>query len=479
MALPMPRFLAHFWIVSPSARVLEPDQIEVDVRGDLERGVQIDCAVDGVPGVLELDAADLDRATVADDLIRGDQTLLEGARRGDQLEGRTRWISALDRAVEDRCLRAVGAVEDGVGDRLGDHGPREDGRVEGGHRAEGEDLAGVDVHRDEAARQAEAADGALRRRLELRVEAQAQVVAGPRLLDAEAPAGGRAAGVDLNAGPAVDPPEQVVVGGLDPGLPDQVSGLQRLVLGLLQLVGVDLAHVAEQVRGERALRVAAHVDAVNAHPGELALVLAQVVDEVIRDVAPKGHRARRRLLGLLADLLLDPVDAHPGHRGQAPDHLRPRLLGLRELRGPHLKRKRRAVADKRLAVAIHDLPAGRLHGDLAHLVVVGLRQVAVAGEHLEVPEAKEDRREDHQGERAQDRDAKLKLGRAESAPPAAASEHHATPPRTRREGTPPLRRAGPLRRPRRRRRRGRANLRRVAGAPASTSAGRRTRRSSA
>ena len=70
-------------------------------------------------------------------------------------------------------------------------------------------------------------------------------------------------GVDLDAGLAVDAAQQRVVGVLDPGLADVVAGLEGLEARVLELLLVDLADVAEQVGGEVALRILAHVDALD------------------------------------------------------------------------------------------------------------------------------------------------------------------------------------------------------------------------
>ena len=67
------------------------------------------------------------------------------------------------------------------------------------------------------------------------------------------------------------------------------------------------------------------------------------------------------------------------------------------------------MRDQELAVAVDDLPARRLHRDLTHLVVLRLGQVAVAREHRQVPEAKEDDTEDHEREAAKDGDAEREL----------------------------------------------------------------------
>jgi hypothetical protein len=86
------------------------------------------------------------------------------------------------------------------------------------------------------------------------------------------------------------------------------------------------------------------------------------------------------------------------------------LLPLtRKLRRQQLEREGGAVVDQDVPVAVEDLAARRPDGDLADLVVLRLRQVVVAGQHLEVPEPKEDDREHHQRDPAQDRHAQREL----------------------------------------------------------------------
>ena len=111
----------------------------------------------------------------------------------------------------------------------------------------------------------------------------------------------------------------------------------------------------------------------------------------------------------MLNLLLDPLRLHPGDLGEPLDL--PRLLPVvgGKLVGLDLERERGPVADQDLAVAIHDLAAGRLHLHLADAVVLRLLEVLVAGEHLEVPEAEEDDEEHHQRAAAQDRDAQGEL----------------------------------------------------------------------
>ena len=73
----------------------------------------------------------------------------------------------------------------------------------------------------------------------------------------------------------------------------------------------------------------------------------------------------------------------------------------RQLARVDLEGEAGAVADQDVAVAVDDLPARRADAQLAGAVVVGVGQVLVAGEHLQVPEAEEDHGEEGESEAAE------------------------------------------------------------------------------
>ena len=174
----------------------------------------------------------------------------ERRQRGDELEGRAGRIEAGDRAVGQRRRRVADRLVDlGLGQR-----PGEEGGFEGREGAQAEDFAGVDVHRDEAARQAAFGQRRLAGRLHVGVDRELQVVARHRRLGDEPAVGRRLAErVDLDPGHARLAAQEAVVGVLDPVLADLVAGPQALVARLLQLFFGDLADVAEDVGGERSV----------------------------------------------------------------------------------------------------------------------------------------------------------------------------------------------------------------------------------
>ena len=138
--------------------------------------------------------------------------------------------------------------------------------------AEAEDLAVVDVHRDEGAGQA----AELRRARPRRPPGPPCRASVRRLLPATAarselsgwPWGAPVASTWTRVAP-LRPRRRWSYSYSTPGLADLVAGVEVLVARLLELLGADLADVAEEVRAERPLRVVAHEDALDADAGEL------------------------------------------------------------------------------------------------------------------------------------------------------------------------------------------------------------------
>ena len=86
-------------------------------------------------------------------------------------------------------------------------------------------------------------------------------------------------------------------------------------------------------------------------------------------------------------------------------------LGGRQGLRHDLDDRRDARLDQHLAVAVDDVPARRLDLDLAHAVLARLRDVVLAGQHLQEPEAEEDDGEQHEGDAAEHGDAHRELRR--------------------------------------------------------------------
>ena len=189
-----------------------------------------------------------------------------------------------------------------------------------------------------------------------------------------------------------------------PSWPISSPGCRPRKRGFLQLFFVYLVDAAEDVGGERAVRVAAHEHPLHPDPREAVLVLFQVVDEVVADVAAHGDRRARRQQQLFVQGLAQPV-----RRGV--DQLRELrqlaaafgLLGG-QLARVDLQREAGPVGDDDPPVAVEDLAPRRAHPVLAGAVVVRFGEVLLAVQHLQEPEAEEEDRKERQGKAAEDGD---------------------------------------------------------------------------
>ena len=196
--------------------------VEVDVRGDLERGAHVDRAVGGAARVVEGDPADVERARVVEDRARRDQVILERRCRGDRLERRPGRVAALVRAVDERV---AGLVAECVVLRL---------RV--GLRVEGRVVGRVGAHRRGSRRCGRSSP---RRRLAgpwreapprpppaCPSRASAAGCRRPGRAGCRASAARAAQRVHLDPLAAGGAAQELVVGVLDARLPDDVPGLQ-------------------------------------------------------------------------------------------------------------------------------------------------------------------------------------------------------------------------------------------------------------
>src|SRR4051812_6569228 len=441
----------------------DADGVEVDVGRDLDRIAQVDRPVGRLAGVAALLRADVDATAVGDRVGRGDVAGAHGGQRRDRLERRPRRIQALQRAVEQRRTVGLG-VELLVlreRDRLG-----EERRVERGLGAHRVDLAALRVHGHERAGPRGVAvgirqpDGALQSLLALLLQPEVERELDLAARDGSAPRAGELAdevaeGVDLEHARAVAAAEVAVVGVLDAVLADDRALMDVAELRLLELARRDLTHVAQQLRGDVVVRVAAQVDRLRDDPRVRGLPLLEEVEHRARDVDTQRDR-RVRQHGQRADhALLDRGRAHVddaterreptvqtrecgGLRRQRCRRLRvPRAvtgvvgaqprplhaagllpppggrvaLGLRQRPRVDLYDIGQAAVDDRLPAAVHDVTARRLDALVAHTVLVGVGDVLVAGQHLQVPQAEEDDREQRERDEAQAGHAQRELRR--------------------------------------------------------------------
>ncbi len=368
---------------------------------------------------------------------RRDDALLERRHRGDRLERRAHRLGLLGGAVQQRVVRRL-LGELLVGLRL--HAADPHVGVEGRVAGHAEHVAVLDVQHDRRGAvgvvllvgvgEADAgAQGLFGRRLDLAVDGRDQRVAG--VGHATADRGGLlwpAEGVDLDARDAVAPAQPLVVGELQAVVADDVARRVALEVLQLELLGRDLAEVAEHLRRHVALRVRAQRLVLDLDPRELQGALLEVGHHLAADVVlehdqveagdlPLGHllpgqeaapRAVRVLLQRARiQVVLDALAQLPRLHVEDGDERR-KLLVERLLGHVHQADAdglAGAVADDRLALAVHDVAARRDDLDRAETVVVGLRDELLAAQDLQEPQAEEDDAEQHHGDADDDGDA--------------------------------------------------------------------------
>jgi hypothetical protein len=225
--------------------------------------------------------------------------------------------------------------------------------------------------------------GPLDTHLEVEVEGQLEVAAGGRGAAAQGPhhLPGR---IDLEVLDAVAAAEPLVIGQLDPGLADDVAGRVPAEPPVLQLLGRDLADVAEHVGGGRPGRVLAQGQHLGGDPGEAVGVLGQVEEPAGGDVL--GHRdATQGRPGVVGDPRLQPGPGGAEQAGQAAQDL---AAAVAEQRRLDRDRPGGPVADHHPPAGVQDPASRRLDHHLADPVPLGQVAVALAGQHLEVPQAR-------------------------------------------------------------------------------------------
>ena len=157
--------------------------------------------------------------------------------------------------------------------------------------------------------------------LQIEVERQHQVVARPGRLALEL-ADLLATDLDLVRAPPGDAAQILFVRLLDARRANVVVEAVALLLELIGIVGRDRAHVADDVRDQRAVGIAPRRLDADLHAGHVELVLGQAHDGIAVDV--RGHRDRVERVVVLARLArvddaLDVVGRHAQLVGHA-DH---------------------------------------------------------------------------------------------------------------------------------------------------------------
>ncbi len=238
-------------------------------------------------------------------------------------------------------------------------------------------------------------EGVLEGLLQAEVHVEHDGVAGPGVGLVER-ADHVALGVDLELLGAVLAPQVLLVLGLDATLADLAA--RRVTLGFegVELLGADVAHVAEDVGGGRApLGVAALGGRLHRDARVGRLVLLEVLDGGGRCVGED----RDRLVGAVADVVQVRLDL--GRRGadqggDLPDDLG--MLGCLDPGEDDLHRGH--VRHEHVARPVDDLATRGGDRDRADLVGVDGRRVVLLVDHLETPEP-----QDHDAEEQQDDDA--------------------------------------------------------------------------
>ena len=205
--------------------------------------------------------------------------------------------------------------------------------------------------------------------------------------------------------------QPAVVGRLDAGLADLLAAADVAVLrllDLLQLLGRDLADVAEQLRPERLVLVVAEVRARDLDAREVRPVLEQRRHLVLVHRGLDEDR-RQRIALVLFERLRQPRQRHAQDLREPLEHRVAPLL--RQVGRPDAHRRPGDVRDDRPARAVDDRAALRLDANRPQLVVLGRVHVAVAREHLQRPEAEEEDREDDQRQPGEHADAQRQLRR--------------------------------------------------------------------
>ena len=221
------------------------------------------------------------------------------------------------------------------------------------------------------------------------------------------PAGGQVAhrlptGVDLGVDGAIVAAQVAVIAPLDTTLADHRSLGYPPVARQRELRGIDLAHSAQQLSGQLVQRVGAQEDLRRGHGlAELVLAFDQVVEHRLAGVDLQRHVGVGQQLAVPVHRARDRRRAHPDHAPEALiEQPAPRAIGRQVVRD-QLDGDGRAAGDDHLAVAIDDVAARRLCGGGANAVGVGLLDVLIARQDLQVPEAEEDDPEQDQREAAE------------------------------------------------------------------------------
>ena len=255
-------------------------------------------------------------AGVVDGGARVEQARAQRRDRRRQFERRARRVVAGDRPVVQRRVR-FGLIQ--VGELLGRDSAHKARRIE---RRRGRERTHRSVTRIKHNRRPRGRDevlglvavvGSLRSAhracerglgggLDSEVERQADVVARNGVA-MEQSAHDAVGAVDLETRLARHSAQPLLVEQLDAALADLVARAVVLALARVELVLVDLADVAEEVRGERSVRIGAFGNALRLDAREVFGVLADVDDRFLTRLVHDRHGGERREARILYSLV--------------------------------------------------------------------------------------------------------------------------------------------------------------------------------
>ena len=353
--------------------------------------VHIHHAVTALLVVAEVVAAEVEESGIGNQLLRTALAYRQGSQRHEGLEGRARWIGAVEGAIDHRLVGRfveflptlrIDAIDEQVGVVVGYRDQRQNaagGRFDGNQRT------------------LSVAEGLLGDTLQFNVDGERQVVAGHRR-GAGQGTHRTAAGIDFHlfeTGVAMQV-ELIVL--LQSGLAEMIRSaivrVQILLLDLFQIAVGNPANVAQHVRGEGAARILAKQARLDLHAGKTIAMGDELRHFLVRQPRPDRQRLEvaaflQQLLEALAILGLDVDD-----RCQPVDD----LIQIAGLRRRDFQRVGRVVARQHHAITVEDqAPVGH-DGHQGDAVVLGAGLVVVVLHDLQPDETDEqqDKTEQHE-----------------------------------------------------------------------------------